>query len=142
MRPLLVLAVSLLLAGPSPAALAAAMYKCVSPDGKISYSVHECAGNQTQAKELKVAEPDTPEERDRALANMQKLREANSAFQHRQQARNNAEQDERNAAASRRRAADGAARLAAYRQLEADRATNERARQVRQAYCDQNPGRC
>jgi hypothetical protein len=142
MRPLLSLAVSLLLAAQSPAVLAAAMYKCVSPDGKVSYSVHECAGNQKQAKELKVAEPSTPEERDRALANLQKLRDANSAFESRQRERDNEAQYERNASASRRHAADGAARVAASKQLEADRAANERGRQVRQAYCNQNPGRC
>jgi hypothetical protein len=126
-------------------ALAAPMYKCVGPDGKISYSTHECEGKQRQTKEFQVTDPSRETEEQRTLrvaAEREKLRAANEGFRQRQGERDRAYADEQNQAAASAHAARASARAAASRQADLDRAAGERGRIVRQHYCANNPQRC
>ena len=103
MRPCATIALYLTLSAALPGALAAPMYKCVSPAGKISYSTHECDGKQRQAKEFQVADPSRETEQERAArltSESEKLRQANDAFSQRQHERDRAYANEQSAAAA------------------------------------------
>jgi hypothetical protein len=61
-RPLLLLAAALLLAGHAPGAHADTMYKCVDAKGKIAYSNLPCPGLAKAAREFEVAAPESAED--------------------------------------------------------------------------------
>jgi hypothetical protein len=94
-RPLLLLAAALLLAGHAPGAHADTMYKCVDAKGKIAYSNLPCPGLAKAAREFEVAAPESAEDSAARLgAERARLRKEEAAFKLRH-ARRNAALDDR-----------------------------------------------
>jgi hypothetical protein len=89
MRPFLLFAAALLLAGQAPGARADTMYKCVDAKGKIAYSNLACPGLAKAAREFEVAAPESAEDSAVRLgAERARLRKEEAAFKKRQAGRN------------------------------------------------------
>ncbi len=112
--------------GTACSAGASNMFKCVAPDGKVSYSDRQCDGKVKTSKEVVVRssyvdkDPNAP-----AVPGSEQWRAAEEAFQQRRAAGLAAEESEQRAERFRRQRIESKERAKAHRQNEALRHQQE-----------------